>query len=131
MVEEQAYLGKCEQPAENVSTDLLSTSPVSSRQEKERHPLAPDQEKAEQGHAEKQLLLADCQDDLEDGLKKQKSDELQKINADMQCLRGIYTDLANHVESQKENIDSIESQMKDAAIHTSQATEQLEVAKYY
>lgn len=79
--------------------------------------------------AEQELLLA--QKSSEAVLQKDKVHTLHKISRDMQCLRNIYTDIASHVHNQQENIDTIESQMKNAAYDTSMATEHLEVTRYY
>jgi len=67
---------------------------------------------------------------LNDELKKDKCQALQRVDDDMRCLQKIYTDLANVADEQQQSFDSLESHMASAASDIERGREEISMGKY-
>lgn len=67
---------------------------------------------------------------LDDELKKDKCEALQRVDDDMRCLQKIYTDLANAADEQQQSFDSLESHMASASADIERGREEISMGKY-
>mmetsp|Transcript_82608 Transcript_82608/g.128996 ORF Transcript_82608/g.128996 Transcript_82608/m.128996 type:complete len:255 (-) Transcript_82608:47-811(-) len=67
---------------------------------------------------------------LDEELRKEKCQALQRVDEDMRCLQRIYTDLANTVDEQQQTFDSLESHMASAAADIERGREEISMGRY-
>jgi len=67
---------------------------------------------------------------LDEELRKEKNQALQRVDNDMRSLQRIYTDLANTADEQQQNFDTLESHMADAAADIERGREEISMGKY-